>query len=420
MRRTCSVSPRPLRRLALTAAGVLLATLITSSPGSSGGAPATVSGGASAEPPGSALRQQLDALQGRLGKPAALLSSPLGFDRRRVAILEQPQYNFPRGYAKIVGVGSLGGGVSVAAAINNKREVVGSSIDASGFIVGYRWKDGVMQSLGVLPGYHISYALDINEKSQIVGYCVNLLTGAERAFLWDKGALTDLGTLGGDYSRAYRINKAGLIAGTSRTDGQGNERGFVWQRGRLTALQGPFGNYSTRATALNDQGYIGGMAYDANSNTSFVMWRNGRLVWHSGGVAARPVEDMNAKRWCVGERYVSLVANPRRIQNLFPVAIDWYGYQAYPYPHAINAKGYAVGHYWGPVSHDQAGILWTPQRAFSRSGDRGDVHEMGNLGKSWGVTTALGINDKGDVVGIGQDVLDPVNTGNQGFVLLHN
>ena len=54
------------------------------------------------------------------------------------------------------------------------------------------------------------------------------------AFLWDKGTMTDLGTLGGTGSSASGINAAGTIVGNSTTS-SGLDHAALWtakKRGR--------------------------------------------------------------------------------------------------------------------------------------------------------------------------------------------
>src|SRR6476620_5226338 len=50
--------------------------------------------------------------------------------------------------------------------------------------------------LGTLPGGLVSWARAINDAGQVVG-ASQVSSGAGHAFLWEKGAMTDLGTLGG-------------------------------------------------------------------------------------------------------------------------------------------------------------------------------------------------------------------------------
>jgi len=100
------------------------------------------------------------------------------------------------------GTGSYLGYSSQAYSINESGQIVGSVGNGA-----CRWQNGVVTVLG--PGC----ARAINDIGQIVGYGGY---GNEHAFLWQKGAITDLGTLpGAEYSQAYGINSNGWIVGES-------------------------------------------------------------------------------------------------------------------------------------------------------------------------------------------------------------
>ena len=69
-------------------------------------------------------------------------------------------------------------------------------------------------------GGDISYAQAINEAGQVIGYAYTAGNAAAHAFVWDSiGGITDLGTLGGSESHPLALNEAGLVAGYASTAG---------------------------------------------------------------------------------------------------------------------------------------------------------------------------------------------------------
>jgi probable HAF family extracellular repeat protein len=70
--------------------------------------------------------------------------------------------------------------------------------------------------------------------------------------------VTDLGTLGGDYSSATDLNRLGQVVGVART-ADGRDRAFLWQNNSMTDL-GALGGTNSHATAINETGGIVGWA----------------------------------------------------------------------------------------------------------------------------------------------------------------
>jgi chitinase len=72
------------------------------------------------------------------------------------------------------------------------------------------WAHGNLVDLGTLGGDE-SYASGINDRGQVIGASWTK-TGATHAFVWENGAMTDLGH-GGNTSEAFAINTKGQIVG---------------------------------------------------------------------------------------------------------------------------------------------------------------------------------------------------------------
>ncbi|MHB8712883.1 MAG: DUF3466 family protein [Trichloromonadaceae bacterium] len=169
-------------------------------------------------------------------------------------------------------LGTLGGHYSSAHDINSSDQVVGYSLtggtDEMGFInAAFLWDGNMMGDLGIS---HAS-ASKINDAGQIVGeisYGTSIM-----AFLHDKGTTTELGSLDGRGSWALSINNEGQIVGNSSAvipDTQfRSNRAFLYQHGALTDL-GSLGVYcysveghlecfeNSSATDINDKGQIVG------------------------------------------------------------------------------------------------------------------------------------------------------------------
>ena len=103
------------------------------------------------------------------------------------------------------------------------------------------WSKGVAEDLGVLPGFQRTFAYDVNDSGNVVGFCD---LGAV-AFVWHDGVMTALNDLIPadaqlDIIDAHSINNAGQIAGYAIvTDGSSDVVGV-----RLTPMPSMPGDYN--------------------------------------------------------------------------------------------------------------------------------------------------------------------------------
>jgi probable HAF family extracellular repeat protein len=177
----------------------------------------------------------------------------------------------------LTSLGSLAGpgGWSIAYGISDAGQVVGMSYTSTGALRAFlvtpedtdgngtpdRWfrdtnadgKNDLMRDLGTLGGTNpASLAWDVNNVGQVVGQSSwNVSNGTTyRAFLWQNGVMTYLGTAGGQDSVARAINDAGLITG--KFTNSGSSHAFLWKNGTMTDL----GWSSTGGNDINDAGQL--------------------------------------------------------------------------------------------------------------------------------------------------------------------
>ena len=126
-----------------------------------------------------------------------------------------------------------------------------------------------LTDLGNLGGPQSAQAYDINDVGQVVGYATSA-AGPQRAFLWQDGGMTELGTLGGSASLANALNDAGQVVGTSRTTtGSSATNPFLWEGGVMTDL----GVGPGTAYGINDAGQVVGQR-----NTHGFLWDDGAVT----------------------------------------------------------------------------------------------------------------------------------------------
>lgn len=136
---------------------------------------------------------------------------------------------------QIIDLGTLGGNYALARGINNWGHVVGFSTRRSGVTHAFLWRDGEMidlqkDQIGIDNQNKIfGIATDINDADQVVGQGQFRKRQDTRAFLWENGILTDLGTLGGSIGSAEGINQLGQVVGFSSTP-TGVYHAFLWTR----------------------------------------------------------------------------------------------------------------------------------------------------------------------------------------------
>lgn len=203
----------------------------------------------------------------------------------------------------IVDLGTLGGGRSIAFAINDRGQAVGAAADtipdpgdfgavALGELSSPTqwhaalWQNGTIQDLGTLGDGPVSFAYFVNERGQVAGVSLtnsvpNATTGIPTVapFLWENGHMTNLGTFGGVWGRSTGMNNKGQVVGFSNLEGDQNDNAFLWEKGLLQNLGTLGGDYNfSEAWAVNDNGEIAGHSFTPDGAFRGFRWRRGVMT----------------------------------------------------------------------------------------------------------------------------------------------
>lgn len=289
--------------------------------------------------------------------------------------------------------------------INNMGQVAGYYQGTHGqeaFIVG---PDGAVEgaTLGTIGGKS-SVAFAINDSGQMTGSSNDNI----HAFITGPNGVgtTDLGTLGGFYSGGYGINNSGQVVGYSYTNtSSSNPHAFITgpngeEMADLGTLGGGGGSNSF-AYGINDTGQVVGYSYIGGSTSSthaFITGPNGVGMTDLGTLGGR-------------ESYAYGINNYGQVAGASTIAGEKERHAFITGPNGegmidlgtfgginseatdINNSGQAVGFYRSTSIH-----------AFLYSG--GEMIDLSKLGEvvaaGWtDLFTAEGINDYGQIVGVG-------------------
>ena len=146
------------------------------------------------------------------------------------------------------------------------------------------WSESQIQPLPLYPGDADGAAFWINNKGELVGAsgaCAaydpryGLPLSPHHALLWRQDQRPiDLGNLGGKINNgAFAINDRSDIVGASDLPGDIYQHAFLWQKGAMSDLGGFPGNVVSAALGINNQGQITGVSQDTNQNDRVFLCR---------------------------------------------------------------------------------------------------------------------------------------------------
>jgi len=186
---------------------------------------------------------------------------------------------------EVTQLGTLGGTMSDARAINARGQAVGGAWTVDDAAVhAALFYQGKVHDLGTLDDkdpYSISFAVDINEFGSAAGNAFRP-GGPLHATLWIGGKIVDLsvkqmaGTLGGPDRNSYAdgINDWGVASGGAQ-DKEGIYHAVIWRNGKIFDLGALPGDSQSFGRKINNAGEVCG---SSGSNDTAVLFRHGSIV----------------------------------------------------------------------------------------------------------------------------------------------
>jgi probable HAF family extracellular repeat protein len=289
--------------------------------------------------------------------------------------------------------------------------------------------------LGALPGGTFSQATAIANDTLLGGLATNA-DGTQHAVLWHNGLVTDLGTpgLGGPNSAAFGVNERGHATGlaeTSTTDPNGEDfcgygtflicEPFLWQNGVMMPLP-TLGGKNGEAGQINLQGAVAGNVENTTPDLTCPsgvpqIFEEKPVVWEHGRVRELDTFPGDPDGWAFGINEQGQVVgasgecaplNPQTgVYILSRHPLLWNGRRTIYLPTLggtgafgsgnvalqINNRGQAVGSSDLPGDKTFHAALWV---------EKAGILDLQTLPGDF-ASAALGINDRGEVVGVSLD-----------------
>lgn len=298
---------------------------------------------------------------------------------------------------QLVDLGTTGDYKSYAYDINNSGEIIGyrTPRDGSGLRCVTWNKEGEIIDFDAISPTEI---FAINDNSQIIGYSQNGYY--KEGFIYDHGKVEKIlhpdlyGHLPGGNVVPKDINDSGEVVGFASPAGDFTGTAFLYYDGSFSYL-GSLGVRGSNARAINNLGQIAGYSTPYGAlYPHAVLFEEGTIkdLGTLGGIDSR-AHDINDNGQIVGDSYTdnddsihAFLYEDGEMKDIGTLGIS-------SYATAINSEGVIVG---GGMDNnrDYKALIWEGNELY-------DLNTLIQEGTGWDLKLATGINDLGQIIGYG-------------------
>jgi probable HAF family extracellular repeat protein len=265
----------------------------------------------------------------------------------------------------------------------------------------------MLNSRGEIAGFSDTPNPDPNGEN-FCGFGTNLIC---LPFVWQKGVMTPLPTLGGNNGSALGINDQGQIVG--QAEGPNSDpcspfalevKAVIWRDGQIQQVLPPLGGSAAVASALNDNGQAVGLAGCITGNVYAVLWQHGMPIdlGSLGGVIGNLPSGLNNRGQVVGQSDLPGDTTHHAFLWQNGVMSDLGNLPGLPQSvsNGINNHGQVVGFSQDANGDDSSSVafLW-------QNGILTDLNTLIPADSPWFLMEALGINDRGQIAGFMSNTL---------------
>lgn len=355
----------------------------------------------------------------------AALAIPAHAAARELRNKKPPHYT-------VTDLGTLGGTFSDVVGINNRGEEAGTStLPGDQVLHAALWRNGAVIDLGTLGGPN-SFAPEAepqpNDRDEVAGvsdtstqdanaaqFC-SLFTFVSdpyvcRPFVWRRGVMVELPTLGGTNAVAWQVNNRGQVTGIAQnttpdptcTTSEPESEPVIWEGGTIQQLPTISGDLDGLAYAINDRGQAVGSTGTCDleiplTSLHAVLWQRDGHSWTAtdlgnlGGTEWNQAFGINKRGQVVGQSGVpgDMAFDAFLWSQGMMTDLGTFPGDVVSWANSLNNNGQAVG-----ASFDASG---NPRPVVWEGGAIADLNTLIPPGSPWLLLEALSINDRGQIV----------------------